>query len=360
MCGMRRRKPRGFTFCELLVVIALLLVVLGLALPGLAQVRANRDRTVCLGRLRQLILACHDFQDQYGTFPPGYGWVGIPYHNGSMYGNTFYCLLPFVEMAPAFKATHVTGKAGKEYVDYYAWSSAGQRPWDLADTVATRRVNLFECPSDPSLPPTPKPGAWAHASYAGNGQVFGNAAADGSVFAYDEPMTGVGANAAVSGDADTQGYPKVPCSFGDGAAVTIVFAEKYARCGPGGGAADQPAGNHWGRPWDGDYDAPFFAYARSRTRTADEGAGHYVMPTNYRVRSPGGNARTVPEAVKFQVQPNPWRVRCNPFLASSAHPAGIDVALGDGSSRVVARDIEPAIWWSALTPNGKDNFDGGW
>ena len=50
---------------------------------------------------------------------------------------------------------------------------------------------------------------------------------------------------------------------------------------------------------------------------------------------------------------------CDWNLASTASRTGILVALCDGSVRLLAAAIAPALWWSALQPNDGGNL-GDW
>ena len=65
------KTKHGFTLVELLVVIAIIDILVGMLLPAVQSVRAAARRTVCLNNMRQLALACHNYQSANLRFPAG-------------------------------------------------------------------------------------------------------------------------------------------------------------------------------------------------------------------------------------------------------------------------------------------------
>jgi prepilin-type N-terminal cleavage/methylation domain-containing protein/prepilin-type processing-associated H-X9-DG protein len=70
MTGRTSQQRRGFTLVELLVVIAIIGVLVALLLPAVQAAREASRRSQCLNQIRQLGLACHNFESARGHFPP--------------------------------------------------------------------------------------------------------------------------------------------------------------------------------------------------------------------------------------------------------------------------------------------------
>jgi prepilin-type N-terminal cleavage/methylation domain-containing protein len=134
----------AFTLVELLVVIAIIGILVALLLPAIQAAREAARRSQCANNLKQIGLACLNFESARRKLPPG-AYLG----EGSAW-SAF--ILPYLEEGTAFADL----KIGEDDNGNYQWGSPGGRKYNnvaelgdqyrnirLAETV----ISVYRCPS---------------------------------------------------------------------------------------------------------------------------------------------------------------------------------------------------------------------
>jgi type II secretory pathway pseudopilin PulG len=163
----------ALTLVELLVAIGIVAILIALLIPAVLRVRESAARTESANKLRQIIVAIHNFGDTHGG--------RLPVIDGALNGpnprqSILVVLLPYI----------------------------GEGSWPLEYLIRTQvnyptQINAYLSPADPTAY---EPGHAFLSSYAANAQVFNN-------------------------------NPTLARSFSDGTSNTIGFAEHYAGCSDG-------------------------------------------------------------------------------------------------------------------------------
>jgi prepilin-type N-terminal cleavage/methylation domain-containing protein/prepilin-type processing-associated H-X9-DG protein len=130
----------AFTLIELLVVIAIIAVLIGLLLPAIQKVREAANRISCQNNLKQIGLACVNFENSHGKLPCGFLGKDQPNAAPGVAGvhSTAWTaiILPYIEQE------NLSNLYNYNY-DYDAQQNA---------VAAATQLKVFSCPSTPNSP----------------------------------------------------------------------------------------------------------------------------------------------------------------------------------------------------------------
>lgn len=314
---------RGFTLIELLVVIAIIAMLAALLLPAVQQAREAGRRAQCQNNLKQIILAMHNYESAFRSFPPGY----ISPAPGSGVSNS---------LPEPFQATNTVVQRQKVVTTVTQWlmpaewgwhsfimSQMGQ-PYDIdyrIPKIGTANEQLIKnnmasyiCPSSVSLPAS-RPDGWAYATYRG------------SMGAYDP-------NAAVATPPAPQ-MPNVPNG--------MLYQNSAVRMG-------DVTDGHSNTIMLGDSLFGYWGDAYSCCVRVWDDAAHPDLWDTY-----------------WQVQPSTG-ITLQFFSFGSNHGDLAVFALADGSTHNVSKKIDMALFKAISTRNGAlkatgpsaENVDGAW
>jgi prepilin-type N-terminal cleavage/methylation domain-containing protein/prepilin-type processing-associated H-X9-DG protein len=135
---MKRSATRpGFTLIELLVVMAIIAILIGLLLPAVQKVREAANRMKCTNNLKQIGLAVHNYENNYGKAPAwGYHIPRVSAQGADPGHSALTQLLPFLEQQAL--ADTIDLNVGRDL------------PPNQTLAQRTREVRMYVCPSAPS------------------------------------------------------------------------------------------------------------------------------------------------------------------------------------------------------------------
>lgn len=133
----RRSDLHGFTLVELLVVIAIIGVLVALLLPAVQAAREAARRMSCQNNMKNIGLACLNYESTHKVFPPGASYHKNSGKNGSGWN---VIILPYVEQ----------GAIGDDIQQQIEESNGDDGAYDLQN-INDLNLNLFRCPSDDNV-----------------------------------------------------------------------------------------------------------------------------------------------------------------------------------------------------------------
>lgn len=323
-------RTSGFTLVELLVVIAIIGVMVGLLLPAVQAAREAARRMSCGNNLKQLGLALHNYHDSFNGFPAIHRIDGWGF-------SIYYGMLPYLEQQPLFDNID-PGRLGP-----HSGQIVGGGPSQVHNRTVINgtTLSMLVCPSNPM----------EAQGNIGGGTVSTHPSYVGIAGAVDEDKIGPGTSPAIGAPGDTDLFQEqrnrpehapligILSSGGafpvnhrlnfsaltDGTSNVIVFSEA-ANWMRDNGINRHARGNVWQRGW------LLGTYARGRIANWND--------------SPGANAPQINmTSVRYRVNERNFNLPgVSPYGTNkpliSAHPGGVQVALGDGSVRFVTEQIQ--------------------
>jgi hypothetical protein len=271
--------------------MGLLLFAIGLFLPVIQLVRQAAARMESANNLKQITLAIHGTHDVHKRLPPAIGFfpmLNLPDNplgqKPAAHGTVYYHILPFIEEANVWQNT-----AGMSH-------------------NAQAVVKVYVAPADFTMPfkHTITDGQGA-ISYGANGYVLGGGTYDAkNKKAYFARRT------------------LAQIAATDGTSNTLAFAERFARC---------VAADKGGK--ETDYQRAWSEDSKDRTPWSPVVWKHDLLPQF------GAAMKAPAEGVK-------GKAACSPEAFQAYGTTGIQVAMFDGSVRMVNTKVSQKSWSNAM------------
>lgn len=304
---LRLRRP-SFTLIELLVVIAIIAILIGLLLPAVQKVREAAARTKCSNNLKQICLGSHNYQNAIGVFPPGVVAQGAGFTWASPDVGCFAFLLPYIEQGNLYNLLNPLPSLSMVSPSWYANASY----WSTAQNP----IKIMQCPSDPSAA-NETVGVWL------------------SLYCDDTDYTFTG------------GYYPNPTG-------SVLAKSNYC---PNGGYIGTGNNTYW-NAWAG----PFTADSQSTFATVTDGSSNTVFFCEGIFGSSGAARDFSLSWMGAGSMASAWGLVPPPkaqwYQWSSRHPAGVQVAMGDGSVRNISFQVNQTyfLYATGVQENGVINW----
>ncbi|MDY0169034.1 MAG: DUF1559 domain-containing protein [Thermoguttaceae bacterium] len=298
----------GFTLVELLVVITIIGILIALLLPAVQAAREAARRLQCTNNLKQLALACLNYESALGTLPPG--TIRTDLGNGGGINTTsptwIARVLPFMEQQALY--------------DRIDWKLV---PCHTGDNAALLGVELaaVRCPSDRQIRPLSNRAPANYVVSVGNrDRILPNQGPFDAAF-------------------HVSSFTRIS-DIRDGTSNTMLISECML---------DSP----WIKRYNGDTSGYNNCLAGTeppltQNETGSGGRGHSwfdgrnSQAWTFTTRLPPNDRLTSNHECEL------WTHQ-GIYAARSRHPGGVNVVLADGSVRAVGESIDILTWRALAT-----------
>lgn len=340
---MKKNTRKAFTLVELLVVIAIIGILVGLLLPAVQAAREAARRMQCSNHLKQLALATHNYESTFKRFP------GL---TGSSSFSPQARILPFIEQA---NLQNLIDFSQPLYVGP-AWNA---RLNPIFIQAAGTVVPTFLCPSD-AMQPTRQASDAAGTAFQIAGLNYMFSYGSGTLTHYDDRYRTDGivwenswARFSDITDGTSNTVLLSESLIGDGQ-VSTTFPElsvRFRRSASWPGSSSNPPPQ------------PGFHIGGATISNPNLSSVVPAQTTSYR----GTRGEAWIRGVPFSVVTNGYLPPNSPimdvtvhgrgwFAPRSLHPGGANVALADGSVRMLTNSVDQLVNWAIHSRNGGEVF----
>jgi prepilin-type N-terminal cleavage/methylation domain-containing protein/prepilin-type processing-associated H-X9-DG protein len=343
------RPCRGFTLVELLVVIAIIGILVALLLPAIQAAREAARRTSCTNNLKNIALACLNYESSKGELPPGSTNAVGTQQSGLGWPVQ---ILPYVEESTVSEqALERFKKIGDAY--------QGDATMDALNSML---LPMYLCPSDPEL--------------KNQLEKFGNAGRKGMSYAgitgsyYARtgscPKVKTSGRYCVWGSGNpgdllgpnnydgllVQGWSISLKQVSDGTSKTFLIGERNYQIRTWmigaywNGATDPPVNPR--NPTAPDGPQPSTAFFACKNVTDKVALNHDPYTACYIGHDNNlGDRPPVPAST-------PRTISVNDLPFASFHKGGVNFSFGDGSVKFIPDDIDTKLYLAMASRNGDE------
>jgi prepilin-type N-terminal cleavage/methylation domain-containing protein/prepilin-type processing-associated H-X9-DG protein len=314
----------GFTLIELLVVVSIIAILIALLLPAVQAAREAARRSQCVNNLKQLGTALANYESSLGVYPFGVGGGG-PTGQVARWSPQSQLLL-YLEQAALFNSVNFSSVPWLNFVGPNAPNS----------TALKTVVAGFLCPSDSDdIGDEDVPEGTAHNNYRANA----------GTFPYNLPTDSPDGTGRNTGAFWYQSAVR-PAYVVDGLSNTAFFSERCL----GNSTAPDPLSDYYTLNTNSIAACNTITPAIPRFNQNFEWSGERWADGNtFYTRYQHILTPNSPSCVLGGTQDYNSPVL---VTATSRHPGGANVLLGDGSVRFVKQTIAVPVWMGLGTVSG--------